>query len=442
MNTFINKIIPTALFILTPLLTHSQMVYIGLKDEANVRVTQNILLDNNVDGAYWPKTQIIDGYLYIPTVNGLYRKDLSTLHSIDWELFAFEGVPVRDFIKNSDTVMAATAVWDDSNLLLLSTDNGLTYRDYTPESFPNPLWDNKATVLRIAQNPHNRHSLAVLYRGVPGVALSTDFGVTWTLQNTLIGGYQDWFIDFNPNDTTNLFHSGEQIYFDSYIKATYDNGDTWTSVEAIQNHCTHGIAFHPSDKNRMVSYGEYRIAKSTDQGKTWSPGVGVPEYIYKVIYDPANPEILYASGAENGPDEGVRIHRSTDGGDSWHIFYEETMANSDGVMDIHLYDNKLIIYTLVNGVYYLELGASNNFQIAREKLSAVYPSPTSDVINVSFSGADEAVITLLNMNGSVVFQQTTRQPVTSIPVQSFVKGAYFVTIKAGSFIKTHKVIII
>jgi len=221
--------------------------------------------------------------------------------------------------------------------------------------------------------------------------------------------------------------------------ATYNSGATWTKVEARQSHCTHGIAFHPSDKNKMVSYGEGRIAKSTDQGKTWSSGVGVPEYIYKVIYDPDNPEILYASGAKHGPNEGVSIHRSTDGGDSWHVFYEEVIENSDGVMDIHLYDNKLIVYTLVNGVYYLDLGASGNARIASEKPSAVYPNPTSDVINVTFSGADEAVITLLNMNGSIVFQQTTRNQVTTIPVQSFAKGMYFVTIQAGKSVETYKI---
>ena len=47
---------------------YSQMTYLGLKQEANVREAQNDLI--NVFGTYWPETQLIDNYLYIPTKNG------------------------------------------------------------------------------------------------------------------------------------------------------------------------------------------------------------------------------------------------------------------------------------------------------------------------------------------------------------------------------------
>jgi len=442
MKNCIKKSISMVLLLLAPLFSYSQMIYIGLKDESNVRTAQATLAGLQVAGRYWPKTQLIDNHLYVPTLNGIYRKDLSTLNNTNWELYAFEGIPVRDFIKNNDTVMAATAIFSNRNLLMLSTDDGLTCTDYTPDYFMALDISDKCTILRLAQNPDNRNMLMALHEGNTGVSVTADFGAEWSLSSDFIGGYQDRFIGFNPNDTANIFYTGETEFEESYIMATYNSGATWTKVEARQSHCTHGIAFHPSDKNRMVSYGEGRIAKSTDQGITWTwPGTPVPEYIYKVIYDPDNPEILYASGAINGPNEGVRIHRSTDGGDSWHVFYEEVIENSYGVMDIHLYDNKLIVYTLVNGVYYLDLGASNNFQIGCEKLSTVYPNPTSDVINVSFRSADEAVITLINMNGSVVFRQKTRQPVTTIPIKSLNKGRYLVHIQAGESMETHKIII-
>ena len=184
---------------------------------------------------YWPETQIIDNYLYVPTINGIYRKNLNNLNTIDWELYAFEGIPIIDFIKNNDTIMAATAVWSDKELLLLSTDNALTYEDYTPASFP--YIENKGRILRIAQNPHNRNTFAFMHLGQGGVSLSTNFGLDWMPQNTSIGGYQDWFIDFNPNDTTNIFHTGELIFFSSYINATYDNGALWSTIESINNHC-------------------------------------------------------------------------------------------------------------------------------------------------------------------------------------------------------------
>ena len=73
--------------------------------------------------------------------------------------------------------------------------------------------------------------------------------------------------------------------------------------------------------------------------------------------------------------------------------------------------------------------------------SDIYPNPVSDVLYVTLEGADNAVITLVNMAGSVVLQQKTSHPSTSIPVQSFAKGFYFLTVKTDKGIKTHKVII-
>jgi hypothetical protein len=72
--------------------------------------------------------------------------------------------------------------------------------------------------------------------------------------------------------------------------------------------------------------------------------------------------------------------------------------------------------------------------------SAVYPNPATEVLIVSIKGAGEALITLVNMNGSTVFQQNTNQEVTMIPLQSVATGYYILTIKASGQITSHKVI--
>ena len=73
--------------------------------------------------------------------------------------------------------------------------------------------------------------------------------------------------------------------------------------------------------------------------------------------------------------------------------------------------------------------------------SNIYPNPTSDVLNVTLDGADNAVITLVNAVGSVVVQQNIGNSVTTIPVQSLAKGYYFLIVQTSKGTKTHKVII-
>ena len=73
--------------------------------------------------------------------------------------------------------------------------------------------------------------------------------------------------------------------------------------------------------------------------------------------------------------------------------------------------------------------------------SAVYPTPASEVLYVTIEGAGETLVSLVNLSGSAVFRQTTNQPVLAIPLQSFAKGTYILTIQAGAAAKSHKVII-
>ena len=73
--------------------------------------------------------------------------------------------------------------------------------------------------------------------------------------------------------------------------------------------------------------------------------------------------------------------------------------------------------------------------------SAIYPNPVSDVLRVTIEGASEAVITLISENGSAVYRQKTSRAVTAIPVQSFAKGFYILTIQADNRTSTHKVLI-
>lgn len=423
MNFRFKIILSTVLFLISYEIVFSQMTYLGLKQEGNVRSAQNDLI--NVFGTYWPESQVIDNYLYIPTTNGIYRKNLMNLNDTIWELHGFEGIPIRDFIKNNDTILVATARYDNSGLLLLSTNNGVSYIDYTPADFLNI--NPEITILRLTQNPLNPQKIAAMHTGL-GVSLSSDFGQTWELSNDFIGGYQDWFLGFNPNDTANIFHTGEQIFFQSYIFSTYNDGVTWTKVDSLQTHCTHGIAFHPTNKDIMISYGEGRFAKSTNQGQHWSDVGSISLYIFKVIFDPANPNILYASGDFQGVNDTVRIYKSTDMGDSWQVFYEEKITEADGVMDIHLFDDKLIIYTLVNGVYYLDI--NNTIGIKQNEFSPliIYPNPSDNYVYIKSDYSINSV-SIIDVSGKIQYESSVADKETYIDLTNLTSGMYFIVVE-------------
>jgi hypothetical protein len=99
-------------------------------------------------------------------------------------------------------------------------------------------------------------------------------------------------------------------------------------------------------------------------------------------------------------------------------------------------------YTVDYEEYYTNFygsGSSNETILSIQ--SSLYPNPASDVLYVSIADADEVFITLVNLTGSVVYQQKTNQPVTAVPVESFAKGYYILTVQADKGVATHKVII-
>ncbi len=413
---------------------YAQLNYIGLKDQSNVRKAQSIV---PTSVTYWSKSKIIDDYIYVSTRKGIYRKNIATtLNDTLWQLFAFADVPIRNFVKKNDTILGVTGNEASDTLMVRSTDNGQTFTDFTAASFFNNTAVN--TILQIDQHPQNLNEIVVLHRGY-GFSKSSDFGATWSLLNSFIGGYQDWFVGYNPNDPQNIMYTGEEIFFRSYIQSTYNGGATWQKVDSLQTHCTHGVAFHPTNKDIMVSYGEGRIAKSVNQGLTWINTGSLPIYIYKVIYDSNNPDVLYAAGSFQGLNNNIQIYRSTNAGDSWHLSYTEAVPEGQGVLDLHLYNNKLILYTLVNGIYSLDIGLLNVKQEQLQSKLLIYPNPSNSVVNIESEYLLNS-IKIFNAAGQQVFYQLLNSKNATVNIETLTMGTYFITLYTQQGLITRKVI--
>lgn len=132
------------------------------------------------------------------------------------------------------------------------------------------------------------------------------------------------------NKSQRSAHSGDGVY-----KST-DAGRTWKRVGLERSEHIGKIVVHPRDPDIVyvaaqgplfASGGERGLYKTTDGGGTWravltiSPDTGITD----VVFDPRNPEVLYAGAYQRrravgqmiggGPEGG--IFKTTDGGRSW-----------------------------------------------------------------------------------------------------------------------------
>lgn len=409
------KIILITCFIIVTHLNYGQSNYIGLND---------IFKDYDVRKLN-PKIQIIDDYIYIPTNSGIFRKNLAILNDTIWESFAFKDIPIRDFVKSGNKILAITPKSSDS-LMLLSLDNGNSYINYTNSHFFE--YENFNSLHRISQNKQNPNSIVVLQDHY-GVSKSENFGFNWNNLNAWSGGYQEKSVEFHPNDSLSIYYTGETELFSSYTQTSNDGGLTWSISEFIQNNCTHHLAFNPLDQNSILAGQEGHISKSIDKGLTWLTPYALSEYlyIYKIIFDETNPDIIYATGALNGPNNSIIIYKSVDNGNSWTVSFQETLYDCGGVWDMVQYQNKLILLTLKKGVYMLETRNLSTEYFPFNDNFYIYPNPTTSTLY--FSSLNEIKrIQITDFTGKLIkYFEPFSFKSNEMDISDIAKGIYFIT---------------
>ncbi len=418
--------------------TFAQSQYIGLENESN--------LSQQTSGQYFPKSQIINHHIYVSTPQGIYKKDLSTLNNLTWESFAFNGVPIRDFIKKGNEILANTTYQGQGNeadsLLVYSSNNGLSYNYLSTNHFEQPPLVN--SIYRIAQNPENPNEILALHH--QGVSKSSDFGITWTSLHSNTPEYQYRFIDYHPLDTETIFYTGENGFFSSYIQASYNSGMTWTNTDAVHNNCTHYMAFHPENQNTILSAGEGRVTKSTTKGTSWSPSFFLYPYLYisKIIYNQSNPNIVYAAGYlngnnDNGNNDTIYILKSTDGGSNWDIAHQEPLEGSGGIVDFHIYGTKFIFLTRYKGVYALDLNVLSITNIENKKGVVLYPNPSSSTLSLKGKNRIEKV-EIFDSSGRIKNIIKPNATNFEMDTSSFANGIYFFKIYSINGVVLKKII--
>ena len=131
-------------------------------------------------------------------------------------------------------------------------------------------------------------------------------------------------------------NGGRHIGFGDGIYVSHDSGGTWEHRGLKASEHISKILVDPRDSSVVFAAsqgplwspgGERGLYKSTDGGKTWKLVLSKGEYtgVTDVVFDPKNPDVLYAATHQRhrnvwaiincGPETG--IHKSTDGGETW-----------------------------------------------------------------------------------------------------------------------------
>ena len=300
-----------------------------------------------------PRMHIEGDRLYLCTCQGLYAKDLSENNS-RWQLVGFEGIPLQDYARRGNDILALRYN-EGGSFLLRSHDGGQTFKDVTPEIFRGEKYEH---LLSLAQHPTDPNTLLVssVYCGI---FLSTDFGETWEcLTEFTYGNRVASFIGFQPACPNIIYNSGEGMFFEGHINISYDNGQTWNnhgnSLGFPGDNCVHRPAFHPTNPDRWIAGGEGCVFLSDDNGQTWScqnywDDETRSAYWYFSAFDNGHPDTVYMAGCvgQNGQkDACIKLMCSTDGGRSWHPSQVMTSDRElDGVNDLQQYGDRLLVYS-------------------------------------------------------------------------------------------------
>ncbi|WP_306640123.1 VPS10 domain-containing protein [Sanyastnella coralliicola] len=149
-------------------------------------------------------------------------------------------------------------------------------------------------------------------------------------------------IVINPNNSDDILvgtgdpqlsglpHIGNGVY------RSFDGGDTWTNIGLEDMGVISKVGFHPEDDQTLFACAmgvpfapgpDRGFYRTTDGGMTWTQQLFLAENagITDFKMNPENPDVIYAAGwnrIRNNQEsiitgEQSRIHRSTDGGDTW-----------------------------------------------------------------------------------------------------------------------------
>jgi len=217
------------------------------------------------------------------------------------------------------------------NGLHRSEDGGLTWRVLTD-------WRTEE-VLSVALDP--RDSMLIYISTPFGIFKSTDDGAHWTKK---MEGMKRWFVKRLLLDHANpdILYAGAE---DDLYRST-DRGEHWTALHTgVQN--IEVVIQHPHDSKRLlVGTEDDAVRVTTDGGRTWATGKGLPKTAFYGLCASPDGRTIYTGGYQTG------LWKSDDGGPSWSLLWQAPDIEAIFTIFVHPDDpHHLLVGTSGQGIF-------------------------------------------------------------------------------------------
>ncbi len=381
--------------------------------------------------------------LYVGIGNGFYK---STNNGDEW-INIYDGLDGHDIYS---------IVFNNSGEIFIGTSNGGGIFKSTNEG-ENWIHLNDSLInFSIRKLEINNNDYLFAFIDFRGIYRSMDIGNSWEEVNNGLTNFI-----FNSTFISKLGPTKDFIFIGvgslsdiSAVFRTTDNGSNWEHMN-LNLSGEFAWAFTSNSLGEVYvgtqspwHHSNGRVSKSTDGGYNWS-GAGYSSQIAILILD--RNEFIYA-GAWNSWGGGG-IARTTDLGANWESFssglptesFEYLVCNSQGILFAGIsYEGIFRTTGTTTDVEEYYENVPNEFNLSQN-----YPNPFNPSTKITYTIPELSFITLkvYDVMGNEISSLVNEEKAAGIyeaefDVANLPSGIYFYRLKAGSFVKTKKMVLL
>lgn len=280
----------------------------------------------------------------------------------------------------------------------------------------------------------------------PTMALSSSAGkLALVAQTTTLGcGATATACDVNQTaKILDLFSWGGTVSMAEGTRFSYQSGDRGSSMRRLNGGCM--------DENENSTDFELTTDGPLNSSSTkvvCNGNVPLPLNLtsFSVQKAGSNVQINWSTAQEQNS-KNFEVQRSTDQNNWSTVATVAATGSSNTTANYSATD-----YSPAQGVNYYRLkivDADNSYTMSEVKsvnfasgfAVSISPNPASTYINVTLSGNGSSKVIMSDLNGKVVYNQTTTAPKLQINSSTFAKGMYIIKVVNGADISTNKVIV-